>query len=180
MKRLTLARQSAPPKLSSEQSHKMKAFVLFMLPIVCLAFRCCAEEASTNIVGLVLVNATFQNREAARLRLDRALRQAVFVIEATILNSDTQVETSPKQRDGSVAQGWSAAAVQPTRVFKGDPKVGTLLVENLGRRTGGAIRHAPIEAINGQKCILVLEKDGRLSRWCQTNVYTVMQGLEVR
>jgi hypothetical protein len=140
-------------------------------------------QAATNLVDTLLAKGRFQqDMQEVRLELESGIRSAALVVRARVVNSDTAVQASPKQHEVSTGQGWSAALCQTTHVFKGDPKAGLLWVANGAFRAGPAgmeSRH-PIEATNGQQCILVLEKNKKLSRWCQTNVFTIIRGLEVR
>lgn len=138
-------------------------------------------QAATNLVDVVLAEGRFQ-RDVTEVKpaLERALNSAVLVVRARVLNSDTTVEASPKQQEVSTGQGWRAALVQTTCLFKGDQQAGPLWVANGGFRADGLHWRYPIEATNGQGCILVLEKDKKLSRLCQTNVYAVARGLEVK
>ena len=142
---------------------------LHLLLLILLSVTCYAGQTDTNLVDTVLAQAEFQDVNLAKLELADALKRAVLVVRATVTDSNATVEASPKQNEVSTGQGWKAASLQPMRVLKGTPEVGVILVENMGRRAGPYWRW-PIEAANGQTCVLILERDEKLSRWCQTNV----------
>jgi hypothetical protein len=161
----------------------MKARCRSALLIASLSFTCCAAQAATNLVDNLLAGGRFQqDTRDVRAKLRSSIESAALVVKATVVNSNTAVQASPKQREVSTGQGWSAALCQTAYVFKGDPKAGLLWVANGAFRSGpaGLEWRRPVETINGQQCILVLEKDKTLSRWCQTNVFAIIRGLEVR
>jgi hypothetical protein len=138
-------------------------------------------NGTTKIVDVVLAEARFQRELAeVKLELPSALNSALLVVRATVLKADAAVEASPEQQEVPTGQGWSAALVQATSVLKGDQQVGLLWIANGGFRADGLHWRYPIEATNGGQCVLVLEKDKELSRWCQTNVFAIIRGLEVR
>ena len=157
----------------------MRTSFLHLLLLIVLSVTCYAGGTDTNLVDTVLAQAEFQDVDIAKLELADALKRAVLVVRATVTDSNATVEASPKQNEVSTGQGWKAASLQPMRVLKGTPEVGVILVENMGRRAGPNWRW-PVEAANGQTCVLILERDDKLSRWCQTNVYEVIEGMEVK
>lgn len=160
----------------------MKAACQAPLLLASLLFTCCVAQAVTLLDTLLAEGRFQQGTQEVRAGLQSAIRSAALVIKARVVNSDTAVQASPKQREVSTGQGWSAALCQVTHVFKGDQNAGLLWVANGAFRAGPAGMEwlHPIEATNGQECILILEKDRKLSRWCQTNVFTIIRGLEVR
>ena len=161
----------------------MKTLVHATPLLACMLFACWTAEATTNIVGVLLAESRFQ-RETNEVRpeLERAVSSAVLIVKAKVLNSDSAVEASPRQQEVSTGQGWRAALLRTTRVFRGDQQAGLLWVANGAFRAGptGMQWRYPVEAKDGQECILVLEQDKKLSRWCQTNVFAIVRGLEVK
>lgn len=135
----------------------------------------------TTLRAIVLAEGRFQ-RDLADIKheLPGALKSAAVVVRAKVLNADSAVEASPNQEEVSTGQGWRAALVESTSVLQGSQQTGLLWVANGGFRADGLHWRYPIEATNGQRCILVLERDDRLSRWCQTNVFAIVRGLEVK
>jgi hypothetical protein len=160
----------------------MKSFFLHLFLLSVLPLTCRTEQVDTNLVDTVLAQAKFQDVDQAKVRIQDALQRAVLVVQATVINSNTVVEASPGQKEVSTGQSWRAASLQVTRALKGDPQLDVILVDNLAFRGGRGVAKwsHPIEATNGQACILILERNEKLSRWCQTNVYAVMEGMEVR
>lgn len=159
----------------------MKTCVKTALPLSLLLFACSKEQTATNVVNVVLAEARFQ-RDLAEVKpqLPSALKSALLVVRAEVLKSDVSVQASPKQQEVSTGQGWSAALVQTTCVLKGDQQAGLLWIINIAYRADGVNLRFPIEATNGEQCVLVLKKDQEHSRWCQTNVFAIIKGFEVR
>jgi hypothetical protein len=155
----------------------MKA-ILVLLVSGCLASL--GRAATNDLADIVTSRAKFQRPDVAQVALKETLREATLIIEATIVNSDVTLRASPGQHTVSPGQGWRGVIVSPTTVFKGRPDGQSVLVENGARRTEGVQWHLPIEATNAQHCLLVLANDGQLSKWCQTNVYTVIKRMEVK
>lgn len=161
----------------------MKAPCHTALLLASLSFICWTAHAATNLVDALLAEGGFQqDTQEVRAKLQSAIGSAALVVKARVVNSDTAVQASPNQSEVSTGQGWSATLCQTTHVFKGDPRADLLWVANGAFRAGpvGMEWRHPIEATNGQQCVLVLEKDKKLSRWCQTNVFTIIRGLEVK
>src|ERR1039458_1343462 len=112
----------------------MRTSFLHLLLLIVLSVTCYAGGTDTNLVDTVLAQAEFQDVDIAKLELADALKRAVLVVRATVTDSNVTVEASPRQSEVSTGQGWKAAALRPTRVLKGTPEVGVILVENMGRR----------------------------------------------
>lgn len=159
----------------------MRAPAKTALLLGCLLFACWRAQGTTNIADVVLAEARFQrDLDKVKRELPTGLKSAVLVVRATILKSDAAVEASPRQQEVPTGQAWRAALVQVTSALKGDQQVGILWIANGGFRADGLHWRYPIEATNGEQRVLVLEKDKKLSRWCQTNVFAIIRGLEVR
>jgi hypothetical protein len=158
----------------------MKAPVLFgfLLASVLLSS---PVRAATNLVDVVLAEGSFQwGKDRVAKRLPEALESAALVMRATVLDTNAVVRASPNQREVSAGQGWTAAVVGPVRMLKGEYKDKVLLVSNGAYRIDGLHWGNPISTMKGRDCILVLQRDNELSRYCQTNIYAIAPFLEVK
>jgi len=159
----------------------MKALVKRAALTVSLLIACWRAQGTTNIAEVVLSEASFQRPLVfVKRELPDALSSAELVVRARVLDTHSTVKASPKQQEVSADQGWRAALVQAPSMLRGDQQLGPLWVINMGFHGNGTQWHFPIEATNGQPCILILEKDKKHSRWCQTNVFAVVKGFEVK
>jgi hypothetical protein len=158
----------------------MKTLLIFSFVLIALPLTCRTQQIDTNLLSTVLSKARFRDEDRARLTLQQALQKAVLVTEATVIDSNTSVKVSTNQNELSPGQGFTAVSLRVTHVFKGDPQPGLILVDNAFHRDSHGVFCHPIEATNGQDCILILLRAEGLSRVCQTNVYAVIRDMEVK